>query len=91
MTDPSKSTPVAFAPLAADFAQPGDEAWRKLVDRALKGAPFERLISRTADGLEIAPLYPRDRTGREPVARAQPGPWLALARIDHPDSSAAAA
>jgi methylmalonyl-CoA mutase len=81
---------VKLATLAAAFP-PADEAhWRALVDKALKGAPFERLISRTADGIEIAPLYPRDRAQRAPVARAAPGPWRALTRIDHPDAALAA-
>ncbi len=79
-----------FAPFAAGFARPSEEDWRKLVDKAIKGAPFERLVSRTADGVEIAPLYPRDASGRPPVARAEPGPWRALTRIDHPDAAAAA-
>ena len=79
-----------FAPFAAGFARPSEEDWRKLVDKALKGAPFERLVSRTADGVEIAPLYPRDASGRPPVARAEPGPWRALTRIDHPDAAAGA-
>ena len=37
------------------------EQWRALVDKALKGADFEkRLVSRTADGLKINPLYTRN-------------------------------
>lgn len=79
-----------FAPFAGPFPRLSDDDWRKLVDKALKGAPFERLISRTADGIEIAPLYRRDMSGRAPVARAEPGPWRALARIEHPDAAAAA-
>lgn len=79
-----------FAALAAGFPRPGEDDWRKLVEKALKGAPFERLVSRTADGIEIAPLYRRDASGRAAVARAEPGPWRALARIEHPDPEAAA-
>jgi methylmalonyl-CoA mutase len=85
MTD-APATPA----FAAAFAPVSDDAWRKLVDKALKGAPFERLVSRTADGLEIAPLYRRDTSGRAPVARAQAGPWRALSRIDHGDATLAA-
>ncbi len=46
--------------LAAGFA-PGDEAlWKKLVEKALAGADFDkRLVARTADGLKIKPLYTR--------------------------------
>lgn len=47
--------------LAADFPASTDEAWRALVDKVLKGGDFERrLVTRTADGLRIAPLYTRD-------------------------------
>ena len=75
---------------AAAFPRVNEDDWRKLVDKALKGAPFERLISRTADGIEIAPLYARDDSGRAPLGRADAGPWRALTRIDHPDAAAAA-
>ena len=47
--------------LAAGFDRPDEAAWLALVDKALKGAPFAKLVSRTADGIEIQPLY------REPV------------------------
>ncbi len=80
-----------FAAIASSFAAISDAQWRGLVDKALKGAPFERLVSRTSDGIEIQPLYPRDASGRSAVARAQGGPWRALTRIEHTDPAAAAA
>ena len=43
--------------LAAGFDAATDEQWRSAVDKVLKGAPFERLVSRTADGIEVQPLY----------------------------------
>ena len=47
-------------PLAADFPRPTEEDWLGLVEKVLKGADFERrLVSRTADGLRIKPLYTR--------------------------------
>ena len=47
-------------PLAADFEVPSQQAWMKLVEKVLKGADFEkRLMSRTADGLTVRPLYVR--------------------------------
>ena len=46
-------------PLAADFPNATVEDWRKLVDGVLKGAPFEKLVGKTYDGLKIDPLYPR--------------------------------
>ena len=47
-------------PLTAGFEPPTREAWLALVEKALKGGDFEkRLVSRTADGLAIQPLYTR--------------------------------
>ena len=46
--------------LASDFKAPSYEEWRALVDKALKGADFDKkLVTRTADGLAIKPLYTR--------------------------------
>ena len=43
-----------------EFQPPAREAWLALVAKVLKGADFEkRLVSRTADGLAIQPLYGR--------------------------------
>jgi methylmalonyl-CoA mutase len=46
--------------LAAEFPTPTREDWLELVDKVLKGADFHRkLVSRTADGIEVQPLYVR--------------------------------
>jgi methylmalonyl-CoA mutase len=75
--------------LAADFAPASYDDWRKLVDGVLKGAPFEKLVSKTSDGLQIDPIYRRAQ-GVAPVAgRAAAAPWQILQRIDHPDARAA--
>jgi methylmalonyl-CoA mutase len=84
MAEPEK--PLAFT---AGFPAATRDAWRKLVDGVLKGAPFERLGSTTYDGLRIDPL-PERRLNAEPVAaRAGSVPWQVLARIDHPDPALA--
>jgi methylmalonyl-CoA mutase len=76
-------------PLAADFAQATQDDWRKLVDGVLKGAPFERLVGKTYDDLEIEPIYSRAK-GAMPVAgRAAAMPWQIMQRIDHPDPAKA--
>src|SRR6202047_538326 len=76
-------------PLAADFAPATYDAWRKLVDGVLKGAPFEKLVGKTSDGLKIDPIYPRAR-GAAPVAgRPAAAPWQIMQRIDHPDAEEA--
>src|SRR6202790_3377496 len=75
--------------LAADFAPASYDDWRKLVDGVLKGAPFEKLVSKTADGLQIDPIYRRAK-GAAPVGgRAAAAPWQIMQRIDHPDAAAA--
>ncbi len=75
--------------LAADFAPASYDDWRRLVDGVLKGAPFEKLIGKTYDGLRIEPIY-RRTPGAAPVAgRAPAAPWQVMQRIDHPDSAIA--
>ena len=46
---------------SADLFEPATrEQWLRLVDKALKGGDFETLlVSRSADGLKLAPLYTR--------------------------------
>ncbi|MBR1187629.1 methylmalonyl-CoA mutase family protein [Bradyrhizobium sp. AUGA SZCCT0160] len=75
--------------LAADFAPAHYDDWRKLVDGVLKGAPFEKLVGKTSDGLKIDPIYPRAQ-GAAPVAgRPAAAPWQIMQRADHPDAKAA--
>src|SRR3979490_1892363 len=75
--------------LAADFPSAGYDDWRKLVDGVLKGAPFERLVGKTYDGLKIDPIYRRAH-GATPIAgRGAARPWQIMQRIDHPDAALA--
>jgi methylmalonyl-CoA mutase len=75
--------------LAADFAPATYDDWRKLVDGVLKGAPFEKLVGKTYDGLKIDPIYPRARDAAPIAGRAPAAPWQIMQRIDHPDAGAA--
>jgi methylmalonyl-CoA mutase len=60
-------------PLAADFEPATEAQWLSLVEKVLRGADFERrLVSSTADGLRVRPLYTRAATLAEPQA-AIPG------------------
>ncbi|HET9717731.1 MAG TPA: methylmalonyl-CoA mutase family protein [Pseudolabrys sp.] len=68
---------------AAEFPQTTEAEWRELVQAALKGAPFERLVSRTYDGIAVQPLYPRAAAAR-PVAGRPAVPWQLLQRVDDP-------
>ncbi len=72
---------------------PADEAqWRNAALKALKGGDFEKkLVSRTADGIAIQPLYQR-RAGASLIAGSTAGtPWGMTARADHPLANEAAA
>lgn len=82
----------AVTPLAEDFAPPAREDWLKLVEKTIKGAPFETLVGRTADGLPIQPLYeaadaaaPARPSARPREARA----WDLRAVVAHPDPARA--
>jgi methylmalonyl-CoA mutase len=75
--------------IAGDFPSATEADWRKLVDAVLKGAPFERLKSRTHDGLTIEPLYRRARTAAAIAGRLAGTPWAVMQRVDHPDPTAA--
>ncbi len=72
--------------LAADFPPASYDDWRKLVDGVLKGAPFEKLIAKTSDGLKIEPIYPRAHSTAPIPGRAPVAPWQIMQRIDHPDA-----
>src|SRR5580698_2080011 len=73
----------------AEFAPATEQAWRGLVDKVLKGAPFAKLESRTHDGFTIEPLYPRDAAAAAVPGRAAGAPWTIMQRVDHPDPAAA--
>jgi methylmalonyl-CoA mutase len=75
--------------LAGDFAPATRADWRKLVDAVLKCAPFERLESKTYDGLTVEPLYERDPSAHVVAGRAPGAAWTILQRVDHPDPAAA--
>src|SRR6187402_583113 len=81
-------------PLVPEFEPPAREAWLALVAKVLKGADFEkRLVSRTADGLAIQPLYGRAEAveGAALTARTAyfPGGWDIRQRHAEPDAKAA--
>jgi methylmalonyl-CoA mutase len=76
-------------PLGGDFPSATRDEWRKLVDAVLKGAPFERLTSRTRDGLTIEPLYVRARDAHAIAGRPGGTAWSVMQRVDHPDPAAA--
>lgn len=47
--------------LAAGFPAADRDAWRALVEKALKGAPYEKvLVTELAEGIRTEPIYSRD-------------------------------
>ena len=84
------SDPMTDVPLASEFAPTSLEQWRELVDRVLKGAPFDRrLVAKTYDGLRIEPLYPRNASAVPVLGRAPGARWQVVQRLDHRDPATA--
>ena len=60
-------------PDPADFATPTREQWLTLVEKDLKGAPFEkRLVTQLIEGLTVQPLYTPD-DAPQPETMGLPG------------------
>lgn len=72
----------------AAFPKTDEQGWKALVETALKGGSFDRLVSKTVDGLAIQPLYPAAPQDQV-ITRAVRGPWIVSQRVDHPDADAA--
>jgi methylmalonyl-CoA mutase len=80
--NPAAATDLPFMDA---FANPETAQWRAAVDGVLKGGDFEtKLVSRSADGIRIEPLYPAVEPAHRPV-RAEAGRWRVETRIDHPE------
>jgi methylmalonyl-CoA mutase len=75
--------------LAAEFPATGRTDWVRLVEKALKERPFDRLVSRTYDGIAIEPLYERAAATPSVTGRAPGRPWTVMQRIEHPDPKSA--
>ena len=65
-------------PLAEEFPQADDGVWMALVEKALKGADFDKtLLSHTYDGLNVKPLYTRgDETGADSAGIPGAAPFI---------------
>jgi methylmalonyl-CoA mutase len=85
------STSASDLPFMDAFPTPAVEQWRAAVDKVLKGGDFEkRLVSRSADGIRIEPLYPAATAAARPT-RTEAGRWSVCARVDHPEPAEAQA
>jgi methylmalonyl-CoA mutase len=76
-------------PLASDFPEATRDDWARIAQAVLKGAPLERLVSTTYDGISIEPLAPRRGDAGPLVIRRGATAWQALARIDQIDPAIA--
>ena len=75
--------------LAAEFPATDRADWVRLVEKALKDRPFDRLIAKTYDGIPVEPLYARAAGAAAVPGRAPGQAWTVMQRIDHPDPVAA--
>lgn len=73
---------------ATGFESKALERWQGAVEKALKGAPFDSLVSTSDDGIALQPLFPPAQAG--PIAMRNGGaPWVVAQRVDHPNAEAA--
>lgn len=73
---------------AGDFPLPTRADWIRRVEAVLKGAAYEdTLVSRSADGIRIEPVYGQMAGPR--AAREEQAPWTLYQRVDHPDPAKA--
>src|SRR5262245_14801505 len=89
MTEVTQDSAIQDLRLAADFAPATEGEWRKLVDGVLKGAPYEKLVGKTYDGIKIQPIDPRAKGSPLVTGRAAAAPWQIMQRVDHPDAAKA--
>lgn len=74
------------------FEEADEAAWRRLVDKALKGIDFdEALVSKSADGIAYGPIAGRDAGGVLHPRNEPEAPWTVSQRVDDPDAGRAAA
>ncbi|HUB65417.1 MAG TPA: methylmalonyl-CoA mutase subunit beta [Methylocella sp.] len=80
---------MAGIEMAGSFPPASEAEWRRLVERALDGRPFESLIAETFEGLKIDPLYQPPAAEGVRALRQKPGAWMISQRMDHPDTATA--
>lgn len=47
------------------FEQTNDAKWREVAIESLRGLPFERLVTKTLEGIDVQPLYTREQAKNE--------------------------
>ena len=69
------------------FPAYSEDDWRKAASAALKGAPLEKLQSKTSDGLALGPIH-APQIGPRPLVDARVA-WKVLTRLDSVEPSEA--
>ena len=59
--------------LKKDFAAPSFEEWRNKVETDLKGKPFDKLKTKTYEGIELQPIYTKNDIENLPFLNENPG------------------
>jgi methylmalonyl-CoA mutase len=58
----------------SEFAIPSYEQWRKVTEKSLKGASFEKkLVTDTYEGISLKPIYRKEDTKNLPFLQSLPG------------------
>jgi methylmalonyl-CoA mutase len=92
---------AAALSFAAEFPEPDEARWRALAEASLKGAPWDKLVGRTADGVALQPLYREAEIATAHDEAGYPGaapfvrglnaipdaylPWHMRQAFEHPD------
>ena len=84
-------TPIDFV---AEFGHPERAEWLAAVDKAIRGADFDRkLVLQTAEGARVQPLYRGDDAGteaasvrRSPAPEGRAGSWSIRQELHEPTS-----
>lgn len=60
--------------LLSEFAVPTPEQWREAAEKLLKGAPFEKIMTRmTPEGIKLEPIFWKDVLDQLPAVDSLPG------------------
>ena len=73
-TQNNDQPPTSDSRLFGEFTWPTYEEWRTMVERQLKGEPFEhKLITQTYEGIPVQPLYRQEDQQAWPHLNSMPG------------------
>lgn len=50
---------------ATSFEPIHDEKWQEVAENSLRGLPFEKLITKTSEGIDLKPLYTKEQFDKE--------------------------